>query len=147
MCIKTVHRALDEFDDVGFRLQRFPEAPDPIPLERARQSEATSRLACDVRGVVPQLHGQYMITVTPIRQIAPPIQHSCLHVAIARKSALIYLPLSMGAALLFLVAASADGYPTVARVGGTVWVGLLSLIVSMPIVISRVKKQGRNASR
>ncbi len=61
---------------------------------------------------------------------------------VARKSALIYLPISMGAALLFLLATAFTGnYPWVARVGGMVWVGLLSLIVSMPVVISRVKKQ------
>ena len=71
------------------------------------------------------------------------MEHEQVEKAVARKSALIYLPISIGAALLFLVAASAGGYPTVARIGGTIWVGLLSLIVSMPIVISRVKKQAR----
>jgi hypothetical protein len=29
----------------------------------------------------------------------------------------------------------------VARIGGAIWVGLLTLIVSMPIIISRIKKQ------
>jgi hypothetical protein len=60
------------------------------------------------------------------------------------RGGLICLPISVGAAMLFLLAASAGGYPTVGRLGGTVWVGLLSLIVSMPIVISRVKKQTQN---
>ena len=61
---------------------------------------------------------------------------------VARRSALIYLPISFGAALLFLLAASLAGdYPPVAKIGGMVWVGLLSLIVSMPVVTSRVKKQ------
>ena len=61
---------------------------------------------------------------------------------VAQKSALIYIPISLGTALLFLLAATLTGdYPLVARVGGTVWVATLSLIVSMPIVISRVKKQ------
>ncbi len=70
------------------------------------------------------------------------MEHEQVEKDIARKSALIYLPISMGAAPLFLFAASVFGsYPTVARIGGTVWVGLLSLIVSMPIVTSRVKKQ------
>ncbi len=69
------------------------------------------------------------------------MEHEQVEKAVARQSALIYLPISIGAALLFLLAASAGGYPTVALIGGTVWVGLLSLIVSMPIVISRVKKQ------
>jgi hypothetical protein len=60
----------------------------------------------------------------------------------ARKSALIYLPISIGSALLFLLATAFSGdYPIMTRVGGMVWIGLLSLIVSMPIVISRVKKQ------
>ena len=72
------------------------------------------------------------------------MEHEQFEKAIARKSALIYLPISIGAALLFLVAASVGDYPTVARIGGMVWVGLLSLIVSMPIVISRVKKRVRS---
>ena len=66
---------------------------------------------------------------------------------VARKSASIYLPISIGAALLFLLAASTFGnYPAVARAGGAVWVGLLSLIVSMPIVTSRVKQKLRGAA-
>ncbi len=72
------------------------------------------------------------------------MEHEPVEREVARKSALIYLPISIGAALLFLIAASVLGeYPTVARVGGMVWVGLLSLIVSMPIVTSRVKKRWR----
>lgn len=60
---------------------------------------------------------------------------------IARRSALIYLPISLGISLAFLLAASLVGtYPLVAKIGGAVWVGLLSLIVSMPITISRVKR-------
>jgi hypothetical protein len=75
------------------------------------------------------------------------MEHDQVDGQIARRSALIYLPLSFGAALLFWLAASlAADYSLVARVGGAVWVGLLSLIVSMPIVTSRVKKQHpRNA--
>jgi hypothetical protein len=61
---------------------------------------------------------------------------------ITRRSLSIYLPISITAALLFLIAASVTGdYPTVARVGGAVWVGVLSLIVSMPLVTARVKKR------
>jgi hypothetical protein len=75
------------------------------------------------------------------------MEHEQMEKEAARKSALIYLPISVGAALLFLLAASLLGdYPLVARIGGTVWVGLLSLIVSMPIVTSRVKKQWRGKS-
>ena len=72
------------------------------------------------------------------------MEHEQVEKEVARKSALIYLPIAIGAALLFLLAASlVGGYPLVARIGGTVWVGLLSLIVSMPLVTSRVKKMGR----
>jgi hypothetical protein len=60
---------------------------------------------------------------------------------IARRSALIYIPISMGSALIFLLGSLVLGeYPPVARVGGMIWVALLSLIVSMPLVISRIKK-------
>ncbi len=64
---------------------------------------------------------------------------------VARTSALIYLPLSIGMALLFFFATMLTGnYPLVVRLGGMVWVGLLTLIVSMPLVISRVKKRHLN---
>ena len=63
---------------------------------------------------------------------------------IARRSALIYLPIAVGAALLFLVVTGViGGYPAVGRLGGAAWIGLLSLIVSMPIVITRVKARMR----
>ncbi len=63
---------------------------------------------------------------------------------VAQTSALIYLPISAGAGLLFLLAASLTGnYPIVARIGGTIWVALLILIVSMLLVISKVKKYGK----
>ena len=70
------------------------------------------------------------------------MEHKQVEKEVAHRSALIYLPISLGAALLFLLAASLLGdYPPVARIGGTVWVGLLSLIVSMPIVTSRLKRR------
>ena len=70
------------------------------------------------------------------------MEHISVDQGVARYSALIYLPISLGTALLFFLAASLVGsYPPVARIGGAVWVGLLSLIVSMPIVTSRVKKR------
>lgn len=60
-------------------------------------------------------------------------------------SARIYIPISLGAALAFLLASSMFGSnPLVAKIGGTVWVGLLSLIVSMPVVTSRVKRYLKN---
>ena len=70
------------------------------------------------------------------------MEHEQVEKEVAQKSVGIYLPISLGAAALFLLITSLTGnYPLVARIGGTIWVGLLSLIVSMPIVISRVKKQ------
>ena len=70
------------------------------------------------------------------------MEHEQVESRVARKSALIYLPISAGAAAIFFIAASVTGdYPPVARIGGMVWIGLLSLIISMPIVTSRVKKQ------
>lgn len=70
------------------------------------------------------------------------MEHEMIEKEVAQKSVSIYLPISIGAALLFLLAATLTGnYPLVARIGGTIWVGLLSLIASMPIVISRVKKR------
>ena len=73
------------------------------------------------------------------------MEHEQVEKEVARKSALIYLPISIGAALLFLLAATLLGdYPVVAKIGGTVWVGLLSLIVSMPIVTARVKRQTKH---
>jgi hypothetical protein len=72
------------------------------------------------------------------------MEHEQVEKEVAQKSALIYLPISIGAAFLFLLLTTLTGdYPLVARVGGTVWVATLSLIVSMPIVISRVKKRLR----
>jgi hypothetical protein len=72
------------------------------------------------------------------------MQHEQFEKAVARRSALLYLPLSLGMALAFWLAASLAGeYTLVARLGGAFWVGLLSLIVSMPLVTSRVKKRLR----
>ena len=74
------------------------------------------------------------------------MEHEQVEKQVAQKSALIYIPISLGLALLFLLISTLTGdYPLVARVGGTVWVALLSLIVSMPIVISKVKSSSRNA--
>jgi cation transport ATPase len=63
---------------------------------------------------------------------------------VARRSARIYLPLALSAAAVFFLASGWAGDPgLVARVGGAFWVGLLTLIVSMPIVTSRAKKAAR----
>lgn len=75
------------------------------------------------------------------------MEHEQVEQAVAQKSALIYLPVSIGsAALFFLIATFIGDYSLVARMGGTLWVGMLSLIVSMPIVISRVKKHYQGSS-
>ena len=72
------------------------------------------------------------------------MEHERVEKKVAQRSALIYLPTSIGVALLFLLAASLVGnYPPVARIGGAVWVGLLSMIVSMPLVTSSVKERYR----
>ncbi len=61
---------------------------------------------------------------------------------IALTSALIYATISITAALLFFLAATYVGtYTAVARFGGAAWVMLLSFIVTMPFVISFVKKR------
>lgn len=70
------------------------------------------------------------------------MEYEQLEKEVTQKSMLIYLPISISAAMLFLLVTTLIGdYPLVARIGGTIWVGLLSMIVSMPIVISRVKRQ------
>lgn len=73
------------------------------------------------------------------------MEHEQVEKEVAQRSMLIYLPISIGLALVFLLATTLIGnYPLVARIGGTVWVGLLSLIVAMPVVISRVKKNAQS---
>lgn len=73
------------------------------------------------------------------------MEHEQVEKQVVQKSALIYIPISLGSALLFLLLSTVIGdYPLVARIGGTVWVALLSLIVSMPIVISNIKKRSQN---
>ncbi len=63
------------------------------------------------------------------------------------RSALIYLPISLAAAGLFFVITVIADYSWVARIGGAVWILLLSLIISMPLVTSRVKrKYGQSGS-
>lgn len=75
------------------------------------------------------------------------MEHEQFEKTVARRSALIYLPISLGAAIVFLIAASVlEDYPTVARIGGTVWITVLSLIISMPLVTARIKKHVRTKS-
>lgn len=56
-----------------------------------------------------------------------------------KKAALIYGGISGGLALLFVLLTWSPKYTPVARWGGAVWVLLLSLIVTMPVVIPVVK--------
>jgi hypothetical protein len=61
---------------------------------------------------------------------------------IMRQSAKIYIAVALAAAGLFFLAAYAAGsYTPTAKLGGMVWVGLLSLIIAMPLVTDRVKKR------
>ena len=61
---------------------------------------------------------------------------------IAITSAAIYTAISVAASALFLAAATLAGdYTAVARIGGAVWVLLLSFIVTMPLVTPAVKKR------
>lgn len=61
----------------------------------------------------------------------------------ARQAALIYTALSLALALLFLVITLVNGntYTNVARIGGMIWVFILAMIVTMPIIIPAVKKK------
>jgi hypothetical protein len=70
------------------------------------------------------------------------MKHETIEKEIARRSALIYIPLTLGAVGLFLLATLlTGGYPLVARIGGAVWIGLLMTIVTMPLVTFEVKKR------
>jgi hypothetical protein len=61
---------------------------------------------------------------------------------IARTSAAVYSIISMTASILFFIAATLAGkYTDVARIGGAIWVLLLTFIVTMPLVTSQVKKR------
>ena len=61
---------------------------------------------------------------------------------IARVSALWYTGTSLLLVALFSALAKAiGGYPTVAVYGGAVWVFILSMIVTMPLFTSYLKKR------
>ena len=62
--------------------------------------------------------------------------------AVARRCAFTYTGLSLALAAAFFAAATLVGsYGAVARVGGAVWVFLLSMIFTMPLVTSYIKKR------
>ncbi len=56
-------------------------------------------------------------------------------------SAIIYTGASVVAAAVFLLATLTGTYTIVERVGGTLWVFLLSMIILMPIVTPRIKRK------
>ncbi len=58
-------------------------------------------------------------------------------------SAVLYLGISLLAALVFLGVTLVGDYTWVARAGGAAWVFLLSNIVLMPLVIPAVKRRRR----
>lgn len=59
----------------------------------------------------------------------------------ARISVLIYTSLSLALVTVFLLVTLLNGeeYTLVARIGGMVWVFVLSMIITMPVVIPKVK--------
>ena len=61
----------------------------------------------------------------------------------AKQAFAVYTAISLAITLLFLVITLVDGntYTSVARIGGMIWVFVLSMIVSMPIIIPAVKKK------
>ncbi|HJW76673.1 MAG TPA: hypothetical protein VJ787_13590 [Thermoleophilia bacterium] len=62
--------------------------------------------------------------------------------AVARRSAALYAGISLSLAGAFFLSATLLGsYDAVARIGGAVWVFLLSMIVTMPLVTSWVKRR------
>jgi hypothetical protein len=54
---------------------------------------------------------------------------------------LIYTSVSLVAATLFFVATLASAHTLVERLGGTLWVFILSMIISMPLVTPVVKRR------
>jgi peptidoglycan/LPS O-acetylase OafA/YrhL len=70
------------------------------------------------------------------------MERETMEKVIARRSASIYIPITLGAVVLFLLATFLIGdYPLVARIGGAVWIGLLMMIVTMPVITAEVKKR------
>jgi len=56
-------------------------------------------------------------------------------------SALTYISISLAAAGIFLAFTITGDYGWIARIGGAVWVFILTLIITMPLVISFYKKK------
>lgn len=54
-------------------------------------------------------------------------------------SAYIYTGISLALALAFFL--MTDGHDRVARYGGSIWVFILSMIITMPLIIPWIKKK------
>lgn len=59
----------------------------------------------------------------------------------SRIAMIAYFGVSAAVSLLFLILTSGGGYDSTARIGGSIWVFLISLIVTMPIFIPWAKKK------
>ena len=62
-------------------------------------------------------------------------------------SALVFTGISVVIAVVFLLATLSGSFTIIERIGGAVWVFILSMIILMPIVIPRVKKKMTQTSR
>ncbi|MBI3016153.1 MAG: hypothetical protein HYY65_14075 [Candidatus Tectomicrobia bacterium] len=61
---------------------------------------------------------------------------------VATRSAFTYTGTSLGLTLAFFIASGLVGsYPLAARTGGAIWVFILSMIVTMPLITSYFKKK------
>lgn len=60
---------------------------------------------------------------------------------VVRLSATIYFSLSLVLAGVFFMVSTALGYNDVARYGGTAWVFMLSMIITMPTITPLIKKR------
>jgi hypothetical protein len=69
------------------------------------------------------------------------------HQRIGLTSALIYTPISVLAAGIFFVITVIGDYSWVARIGGAVWIFILAMIITMPLITSAVKKRANNSCR
>ncbi|MGE5577520.1 MAG: hypothetical protein ACM3TT_10070 [Syntrophothermus sp.] len=60
---------------------------------------------------------------------------------VGKISAIWYTGISLGLSLLFILATAGNAkYTAIARYGGATWIFLLSMIITMPLVTSYVKK-------
>lgn len=60
---------------------------------------------------------------------------------IATVSAFWYTGISLALALAFYLLTGAGRYDAVARYGGAIWVFILAMIITMPVIIPWIKKK------